>query len=235
MRISWENYALKLAEVAAERSEDIYLKVGSCALRHDHSVAGIGYNGPPAGINIDWSNRDERRKRIVHSEINCLRYCKPGECYLIACTLLPCNSCLTVIASYGIKKIVYGEIYDKDDSTLKLAAEFGIELVQTKKEKPKLNPNFVDFANFEIHDMYKYQGFMSPGYLGDPLPDPLHIGRKVKVVRGQYAGKSGIITAHWGNGDDCSGNYNQQLYSLDNKNDNTNSFGINVKDCELLD
>lgn len=133
-RISWEEYALKLAEVAAERSEDIYLKVGSCALRHDHSCAGIGYNGPPRGINIDWSNRDERRKRIVHSEVNCLSYCKPGECSLIACTLLPCNACLTAIASYGIKKIVYRDIYDKDDSTLKLAAEFGIELIQLKKE-----------------------------------------------------------------------------------------------------
>lgn len=132
-RISWEEYALGLAEVAAKRSEDIYLTVGSCALRHDHSVAGIGYNGPPAGIEIDWSNRDERRKRIIHSEVNCLKYCRPGECSLIACTLLPCNSCLTVIASYKIHKIVYRDIYDKDDSTLKLAAEFGIELIQIEQ------------------------------------------------------------------------------------------------------
>lgn len=140
-RISWEEYALRMAKVAAERSEDIYLKVGSCALRHDHSIAGIGYNGPPRGINIDWSSRDERRKRIVHSEINCLSYCRPNECYLIACTLLPCNSCLTVIASYGIKKIVYKDVYDKDDSTLKLAAEFGIKLIQLNNNPPKKSRN----------------------------------------------------------------------------------------------
>lgn len=130
-RLSWEGYALSLAAVAAQRSCDPYVKVGSCALRHDHSVASLGYNGPPAGIEIDYSNRDERRKRIIHSEINCLRYVKPNECYLLACTLLPCNPCLTAIASYGIKTIIFKDIYDKDESTLDLAAEFGIELKQS--------------------------------------------------------------------------------------------------------
>lgn len=129
-RISWEQYALALAKTASMRSEDPYIKVGACALRHDNSVAGLGYNGPPRGIEIDWSNRDERRKRICHAESNCLSHCKPGECKLIASTLLPCHNCLQIIAAYGIKKIIYAEVYDKDDLTLKLAKEFGIELVQ---------------------------------------------------------------------------------------------------------
>lgn len=130
-RGNWEDLAMGLAKIAAEiRSPDPYVQVGACALRHDHSVAGVGYNAPPAGIEIDWSDRNERRKRIIHAEINALAMARPGECGLIAVTLLPCNSCLTVIARYGIKKIVYGEIYDKDDSTLLLAKEFGIELVQ---------------------------------------------------------------------------------------------------------
>ncbi len=45
-------------------------------------------------------------------------------------SLLPCNACLTLIARYGIKRIVYKDVYDKDATTLKLAKEFGIELVQ---------------------------------------------------------------------------------------------------------
>jgi dCMP deaminase len=129
-RPSWEEYALSLALVVARRSCDPYVKVGSCALRHDNSVASVGYNGPPAGIDIDYSNRDDRRKRIIHSEINCLRYVKPHECYLLACTLLPCNSCLTAIASYGIKTIIFKDLYDKDESTLVLAKEFGMDLKQ---------------------------------------------------------------------------------------------------------
>ena len=128
-RISWEEYALALARIASLRSEDPYVKVGACALRHDNSVAGVGYNGAPPSLNIDWSDRDERRKRVIHAEINALRYVQPNECSLLACTLLPCNDCLKTIASYGITKLVFGEEYDKDPSSLDLANEFGIELI----------------------------------------------------------------------------------------------------------
>ena len=59
-RISWEEYALELAKVSSRRSEDPYVQVGACILRLDNSVAGLGYNGAPNGIEIDWSDRDER-------------------------------------------------------------------------------------------------------------------------------------------------------------------------------
>jgi dCMP deaminase len=126
---SWEQYAYDLAIVAASKSKDPYVKVGCCLLRDDNSVASLGYNGFPAGMLEDWSDRDERRKYVVHSEINALRYIKPNECYLAATTLLPCNDCLKSLASYGIKKIIYGEVYKQDPSTLELAKKFGIELV----------------------------------------------------------------------------------------------------------
>ena len=127
--MTWEKYAYNLAEVAASKSKDPWVKVGTCLLRNDNSVASLGYNGFPAGMQEDWSNRDERRRYVVHSEINALRYIKPNECYLAATTLLPCNDCLKSLASYGIKKIVYGEVYHLDPSTLELATKFGIELV----------------------------------------------------------------------------------------------------------
>ena len=128
MRIDWERYALSLAKEAALRSEDPFVKVGACVLRHDNSVASLGYNGAPPKVNIDWSDRDERRRRVIHAEANALRYVKPQECRLLACTLLPCNDCLKLISSYGIKEVVYIEEYDKDCSSLTLASEFGINL-----------------------------------------------------------------------------------------------------------
>jgi dCMP deaminase len=131
-RLSWDEYALKLASVASERSKDPWKKVGCCLLRHDNSVASLGYNGEPKGVSIDWSNRDERRKRVIHSEVNACRYIKPGECYLAATTMLPCSNCLKTLASYGIKRIIYSEVYDKDDFAIQLAKEFGIELKQIK-------------------------------------------------------------------------------------------------------
>jgi len=127
-RLSWRKYALEIARVAAKRSEDPYLKVGSCVLRHDNSVAGVGYNGAPPNIEIDWTNRDERRKRVIHAEVNALRYVRPHECYLVACTHLPCNDCLRAISSYGITDIVFQELYDKDISSLKICKELNINI-----------------------------------------------------------------------------------------------------------
>jgi dCMP deaminase len=128
--LTWEEYALKLAEVAAQKSKDPYVKVGCCLLRSDHSVASLGFNGFISGMKEDWSNRDERRKYTIHSETNALRYVKPGECYLAAVTLLPCNDCLKSLAAYGIQKIVYKDVYQYDPSSLELAKDFGIELVK---------------------------------------------------------------------------------------------------------
>jgi deoxycytidylate deaminase len=78
----------------------------------------------------DWQDRDKRRLYIVHAEQNALRYVKPNECSLIAVTLLPCNDCLKAIASHGIKTVVYQDIYDRDATSIELANEFGVELVQ---------------------------------------------------------------------------------------------------------
>ena len=129
-QLSWDEYALQLAQVAALKSKDPYVQVGCCLLRHDNSVASLGFNGFPSGMKEDWSDRDQRRKYVVHSETNALRYVKPNECHLAAVTLLPCNDCLKSLASYGIKRIVYSEIYKQDPSTIELARDFGIELIQ---------------------------------------------------------------------------------------------------------
>jgi dCMP deaminase len=129
-KISWEQYALELAKVASLRSSDPWKKVGCCLLRHDNTVASLGYNGFPSGVSEFWEDRDERRKFVVHAEANALRYVKPGECRLIAITLLPCNDCFKTICSYGIKEIVYSEVYQRDNTTLELAEKLGVKLTQ---------------------------------------------------------------------------------------------------------
>lgn len=129
-RPSWKEYALKLAFVAAERSADPWKKVGACLLRYDNSVASLGYNGCPSGTDIDWSNRDERRKRVIHAEQNATRYIKPGEVYLCATTISPCGNCVKLLASYGVKLIIFNELYKEDTFGLELAKEFGMEVIQ---------------------------------------------------------------------------------------------------------
>jgi dCMP deaminase len=132
---NWEEYAIALAQVASLKSKDPYIKVGCCLLRHDNTIASLGYNGFPSGVEEDWSDRDERRKYVNHAEANALRFVKPGECYLAAVTLLPCNDCLKALASYGIKKIIYSQVYDKDSSSLNLSSKFNIEIKQIENIK----------------------------------------------------------------------------------------------------
>ncbi|HXP62570.1 MAG TPA: hypothetical protein VN829_18870 [Dongiaceae bacterium] len=133
-RRSWEETALILAETIAEcRSQDPYVQVGACAVLQDNSVS-LGYNGPPPGVEIDWSERERRGPRIIHAEVNALRAVDPGQCKFLAVTMLPCRNCMTFIASKAIRKIVYREVYERDTLAFELAREFGIELVQLRRE-----------------------------------------------------------------------------------------------------
>lgn len=132
-RLSWEEYALELAKTASSRSQDPYRKVGACALSLHHRVLGIGYNGLAAGKDVEpsfWEDRDNRRKYMIHAEMNCLSLFKNGECGLLAVTLLPCSSCATLIASYKIPKVIYSEEYDRDSGAKEVFNFYRIELVK---------------------------------------------------------------------------------------------------------
>lgn len=137
-KISWEEYALRIAKTASLRSEDPYRKVGACALNHQNMVLGVGYNGLASGKNVDlkfWENRDERLKYMIHAEVNCLSLFKRGEARILAVTLLPCSYCATMIASNGIKHIVYEEEYQRDDAAKEILKFYGIELQKISLEK----------------------------------------------------------------------------------------------------
>lgn len=133
MRISWEEYALDVATTASKRSQDPYVKVGACAIDSSNMILAVGYNGLAAGKdvpNLFWSDRESRRPYMIHAETNCLSMCKKSEVSLIAVTLLPCSSCATLIASYGIKKVVYRKEYDKDLLAKEIFKFYNIELVK---------------------------------------------------------------------------------------------------------
>ena len=129
-RLSWADYGIELAKTAALRSEDPFVQVGCCLFRPDNSIASLGYNGAPPGIDIDWSDRDERRKRVIHAETNALKNIKPKEADRMFVTLMPCGDCIKNAASYGIKQVFYIKVYNLDETARDLASEFGINLKQ---------------------------------------------------------------------------------------------------------
>ena len=133
--MNWDEYAIGIAEAVSKKSKDSWNKVGAVILREDKSIASVGYNGFPQGVEEDWSNRDERRKYVIHAEQNALRYIKPGDGDVLYCTLLPCGDCIKAIAAYKIKKVIYKEIYANDSTALEVAEKMGVELMQFKKPK----------------------------------------------------------------------------------------------------
>jgi deoxycytidylate deaminase len=128
----WPLTALNLAySIAEDRSEDPYVQVGAVAKKYDNSLI-VGYNGSPSGIEIDWSNRDQRRAKVVHAEENVLNYCRPGEVEFLACTHIPCPSCLKTIAIKKVSKVFFRELLENyaPDVSYDLAREFKISLLK---------------------------------------------------------------------------------------------------------
>lgn len=132
-RLSWEQTCLRLAfDIAKYRSEDPYVQVGACALKKDGNNFVLGYNGALPKITIDWTNRDERRKRVIHAEANVLNRILPNEVALLALTHLPCPECMKVIGQKQIPKVIYCHEMEKypNDLSKQLAREFNIDLQQ---------------------------------------------------------------------------------------------------------
>jgi len=139
-RPSWDDYAMNLAAVVATRSEDPWLKVGAVLLRPDHSVASVGYNGSaPGAENIDWYDRDGRRKYVIHAEVNALRYATPHEIEFCVSTTMPCTACMAQLAAFGVKRVAYRDhlpstVYNEDD-VLAVARASGITVYQWPETK----------------------------------------------------------------------------------------------------
>lgn len=138
-RPSWWTYALDLAAAAAARSEDPYVQVGAVVLRKDNSVAGVGYNGAPPGVDLDWLDRDGRRDLVTHAEVNALRYCTPAvKGGLLAVTGTPCPACLTHIAPYGITTVIFRDVLDNYPigESLRVANALDIRLIHHRFRGP---------------------------------------------------------------------------------------------------
>ena len=132
-RLSWEEYALKLANVACLRSEDPWHKVGACALDYNNRVLSLGYNGLAERKDAPdsfWHDRDDRRPYMIHAEANCLSLFKAGECEMLATTLLPCSYCATMIAAYKIPVVIYGDTYELDQKALDIFNFYDIKYKQ---------------------------------------------------------------------------------------------------------
>lgn len=126
--ISWDEYFMGVAQLAAMRSKDPNTQVGSCIVSSTHKILSIGYNGMPIGCDDDefpW-DRDgaplmTKYPYVTHSELNAILNYRGGslEGSTLYVSLFPCNECAKAIIQAGIRKVIYkSDKYAGSDSTV---------------------------------------------------------------------------------------------------------------------
>lgn len=131
--ISWDEYFMGIAMLAAKRSKDPNTQVGACIVSQDNIIISTGYNGMPKGCSDDeypWAREGSETKYpyVVHAELNAVlnangRDLRGSKLYV---ALFPCNECAKAIIQSGIAEIVYyGDKYHDSDSSV--AARFMLQ------------------------------------------------------------------------------------------------------------
>jgi len=126
--ITWEEYFMLSARLAAERSKDPCTQVGAVIVNDRNRIIGSGYNGFCNGI-PDYPHRwgknqydnqslfdmeQNKHTYVCHAEMNAIMNCSitPQGCTMYV-TLHPCNECAKLIIQSGIKKVVHAD-YPKE-------------------------------------------------------------------------------------------------------------------------
>ena len=132
-RKDWVETAMSLAEtIAMCRSQDPYMQVGACGVKLNGEVV-LGYNGPPCGIEVDWSDRDGRRKYMLHAEYNVIKKVDSEELSILAVTHMPCPECLKSIADKKVFQVYYrhdGGVNYAFSDTERMAEFLKIQLIK---------------------------------------------------------------------------------------------------------
>ena len=112
--ISWDEYFMGIAMLAARRSKDPSTQVGACIVSQDNIIISTGYNGMPKGCSDDefpWGRDGEQTKYPdgVHAGLNAIlnangRDLRGSRLYV---ALFPCNECAKAIIQSGVKEVVY--------------------------------------------------------------------------------------------------------------------------------
>jgi dCMP deaminase len=141
-RPTWDEYFMRFARLAAERSSCMRRQVGAVIVKEKRVVA-TGYNGAPAGVRHcrETGCIRERLKvpsgerhelcRGLHAEQNAIIQAAlhgvPTAGGSLYCTNLPCIICAKMLINAGIREVVMGAGYP-DDMTAEMLGEAGVLL-----------------------------------------------------------------------------------------------------------
>ncbi|KAK6542948.1 Deoxycytidine monophosphate (dCMP) deaminase [Orbilia ellipsospora] len=143
-RPTWDAYFMKLANLAAQRSNCMKRRVG-CVLVREKRVISTGYNGTPRGLrncNEGGCSRCNSGSTggsslstclCLHAEENALLEAgreRIGKGSILYCDTCPCLTCSVKIAQVGISEVVYSQAYSMDNRTADVLSEGGVKLRQ---------------------------------------------------------------------------------------------------------
>jgi dCMP deaminase len=144
-RPSWDEYFLKLAMLASERSTCPRMHVG-CVLVRDKFVLATGYNGSLPGLphceEVGCLIVDNHCVRTNHAEINALTQAathgvnlKGSTAYI---TNMSCTTCAKAMIAAGIKRVVVFSEYH-DTLATKFYTESCVEIVKLKMPEKEIH------------------------------------------------------------------------------------------------
>ena len=139
-RVDWHTYFMNIARQAGTRSTCDRKHVGAVIVR-DKTILSTGYNGSIRGMphcdDVGHLMESSHCVATVHAEANAIiQAAKNGvriEGAEIYTTASPCWDCFKLIANAGIGRVYYGEFY-RDERSIEVAREIGIELVDLSQE-----------------------------------------------------------------------------------------------------
>ena len=114
--ITWDEYFMGVAQLAAMRSKDPGTQVVACIIDSNKHILSVGYNGMPIGCSDDdfpWAREggmlDTKYAYVCHAELNAILNCKASDLHgtTVYVTLFPCNECTKAIIQKGVKNIIY--------------------------------------------------------------------------------------------------------------------------------
>ena len=155
--ISWDEYFMGIAMLAARRSKDPSTQVGACIVSPENIIISTGYNGMPKGCSDDefpWDRKaecenDTKYPFVVHAELNAILNASGRDLRgsRIFVALFPCNECAKAIIQSGIREVLY--LSDKYAGTLgnlaskKMLDAAGVKYTQLRTEVKSLTLDFV--------------------------------------------------------------------------------------------
>lgn len=142
--ITWDEYFMGIAQLAAERSKDPNTQVGACIVNKAHKIVSVGYNGMPTGVDdadMPWGREgdflDTKYPYVCHAELNAIlnSIADMHDCTLYV-SLFPCNECAKAVIQSGIKEVVYADDKYADTDGTKasktMLKKCGVKITQYK-------------------------------------------------------------------------------------------------------